>query len=90
MFTHTEYGNLAKCFKGFFDTTQGGKKEVQSYVSMAAKLDLKIGEGMYLSDHIDELDAAAHAGWQTVQIVRDAGILRGRHKTVTDFYALAF
>ncbi len=88
LFAHTVYGDLAKVFRGNFDLKTGGKKEVQSYVKIAQQIEFNPDEILYLSDSIDELDAAAHAGWHTLQLVRSDSVIRGRHKAVEDFYTI--
>lgn len=69
-FAHTEAGDLTGLFSGFFDTEMGGKREAQSYVNIAQALDADPGEVTFLSDVVEELDAAREAGMKTVLVDR--------------------
>lgn len=64
-FGHTEAGNLLPCFSGHYDTTVGGKRETSSYTAIATDWQIPAGDILFLSDVVDELDAARHAGMQT-------------------------
>lgn len=70
-FGHTEYGDLTHLFSGYFDTTSGSKKEVASYIRIAGEIGLPPQEILFLSDIVEELDAAKDAGMQTYWLVRD-------------------
>lgn len=61
-FGHTEFGDLLHCFSGHYDTTSGGKKEVQSYRNIAADWQLEPPRILFVSDVVEELQAAAQAG----------------------------
>ncbi|MDG2012567.1 MAG: acireductone synthase [Pirellulaceae bacterium] len=65
-FGHTTEGDLLGMFDGHFDTTSGGKKEVESYRSIAANMGFAASKICFVSDVIAELDAAREAGMQTV------------------------
>jgi enolase-phosphatase E1 len=73
-FAHTVAGNLLPLFDGFFDTEVGGKREVQSYQRIAQRIGERTGnaatEILFLSDVIEELDAARKAQFQTVLVDR--------------------
>lgn len=88
-FSYSDYGNIADCFDGFFDTTAGPKKETQSYRTLAGIIDDAIGckpaEIVFFSDVEAELDAAAQAGLETVQIVRPGTVASERHRRYPDF-----
>lgn len=89
-FGHSEAGDLRPLFSGYFDTTSGGKRELQSYRNIAAAIGVPAGELLFLSDIREELDAAAQAGWQTVQLVREAERppAGSAHPAVADFDAI--
>lgn len=70
LFAHTGYGDLTPLFDGYFDTTVGAKKQVESYRRIAAAVGLLPQEILFLSDIKEELDAARAAGLRTIQLVR--------------------
>jgi enolase-phosphatase E1 len=84
IFGCSEAGDLSGLFSGYFDTTSGPKREAQSYRSIAAAIGLPGEEILFLSDIVQELDAAQLAGMQTVGLARDGGSLAG-HDTVASF-----
>jgi enolase-phosphatase E1 len=69
-FGHTIAGDLLGYFRGHYDTTTGPKREAESYRQIAAAYDLPVGEILFLSDVVAELDAARTAGIQTLLAVR--------------------
>ncbi|MFN3311026.1 MAG: acireductone synthase [Thermomonas sp.] len=70
LFAHTAAGDLTPLFSGFFDTEIGGKREVSSYRAIAQRLDLAPGAILFLSDVVEELDAAREAGLRTTLLDR--------------------
>lgn len=89
-FGHTEAGDLRPCFRGHFDTTSGGKREAQSYRTIAAAIDVAPAGILFLSDIGAELDAAHAAGWQTVQVVREGTEPVAGHAHIRSFDELGF
>ncbi len=85
LFGYSDAGDLTKYFRGYFDTRIGHKREQPSYEAIVAELNLPADNILFLSDIIEELDAAASAGMQTLQLVRDDRVITGQHATVTDF-----
>ncbi len=85
LFAHTEAGDLRPLIRGYFDTRIGHKLEVASYRLIAETLQLGAEHILFLSDIAEELDASAAAGMKTVQLVRDARVVRGRHAVAPDF-----
>ncbi|MBX3718559.1 MAG: acireductone synthase [Parachlamydiales bacterium] len=71
LFGHTPFGDMTPLFSGHFDTCIGGKKESLSYVRIAEQLAIAPEKILFLSDSIEELDAAKQAGMQTFLIARD-------------------
>lgn len=70
-FAHARGGELASLISGWFDlTTAGGKCEHSSYENIARAVGLPAGQILFLSDHPDELDAAAAAGWSVLGVAR--------------------
>lgn len=69
-FGHSEAGDLRTLFSHWFDTEVGGKRERESYRRIAAAMDRPPGEIVFLSDVIEELDAARDEGLETVLLDR--------------------
>lgn len=69
-FAHTDHGNLCPLFSGHYDTEIGGKREAESYVRIASAIGISPENLLFLSDIVEELDAARDAGWQTMLIDR--------------------
>jgi len=70
LFAHTSAGDLRPLFTGFFDTEVGGKREAQSYRNVLAALNRAGPDVLFLSDVVEELDAAREAGMDTVLVDR--------------------
>ena len=69
-FGHSEAGDLAPLFSGFFDTEMGHKRDAASYRRIAQALGRAPGDILFLSDVVEELDAARDAGLRTVLVDR--------------------
>lgn len=65
LFGHSEAGDLGALFSDFFDTQIGPKREAESYRRIAEALKCKAGDIVFLSDVVEELDAARDAGMRT-------------------------
>ncbi|ALN64511.1 2,3-diketo-5-methylthio-1-phosphopentane phosphatase [Lysobacter antibioticus] len=70
LFGHSDAGDLTELFSGWFDTEVGGKRERDSYARIAESIGLPAREILFLSDVVEELDAAREAGLATVLIDR--------------------
>ena len=70
LFWHSVAGDLTPLFSHFFDTTAGGKREITTYRTISSKLLIPSENILFLSDIVEELEAADEAGCQTVQLVR--------------------
>ena len=70
LFAHSTAGDLTPYLAHHFDTTTGPKKEAESYRKIAAALGHPAGEVLFVSDVVEELDAAREAGMQTVLCIR--------------------
>lgn len=79
LFGHSAAGDLLDIFSGFFDTSVGGKREPQSYRNIIAELGCKPAEVLFLSDVVEELDAAREAGMATVLVDRRDDYPSPRH-----------
>jgi len=96
LFAHSDAGDLSGLFAGHFDTAVGGKREVGSYLHIAKDLNVAPGDILFLSDVVEELDAARLAGMQTMLLdrpedypsPREGTATRG-HQRVTSFADIA-
>ncbi|POP69965.1 acireductone synthase [Pseudomonas syringae] len=84
IFGCSEAGDLSGLFSGYFDTTSGPKREAQSYRTIAQAMDCPAEDILFLSDIVEELDAAQAAGMATCGLARDGGALAG-HRHVASF-----
>lgn len=90
LFGHSDAGNLLPLFKGYFDTTTGPKREAHSYRLITQTIGLPAEQILFLSDIVEELDAARDAGLQTIQLVRENTVITGSHTIVHDFDEIVF
>lgn len=84
IFGCSEAGDLSPLFSGYFDTTSGPKREAGSYRRIVEAIGLPAEEVLFLSDMVQELDAAREAGLPTIGLAREGGELAG-HPTVASF-----
>jgi enolase-phosphatase E1 len=73
LFRNSVTGDLTHFIKAYFDTTTGPKREPESYTRIAAALGRQVSEVLFLSDIVEELDAAREAGMRTTLCVRTPG-----------------
>ena len=73
IFGHSDQGDLAPLFSGWFDTTAGPKREAASYARIVHAIGEAAGGILFLSDVQAELDAAAVAGMRIQLIDRTGG-----------------
>lgn len=69
-FGHSDAGDLSPLFGAWFDTEVGHKREADSYREIARRLQRDPGQVVFLSDVVEELDAAREAGMRTVLVDR--------------------
>ena len=84
IFGCSEAGDLSPLFSGYFDTTSGPKREAASYQRITQAIGVQASEIVFLSDIVEELDAARQAGMATCGLAREGGELVG-HVTVNSF-----
>lgn len=85
-FGHTTEGDLRPLFRQCFDTSMGSKKESVSYERIVREIALPAGDILFLSDIVEELDAAHRAGLRTVHVIRDLSKpLSSTHPAVRSF-----
>lgn len=77
-------GDLTNYFSAYFDTNTGGKRITETYSKIANQLNIPTKDILFLSDIIEELEAAKEAGYKTLQLVRP-GTVANWPATVADF-----
>ncbi len=94
-FGNSDAGDLTPLFEGFFDTEIGHKREADSYRRIASRLDTAPADIVFLSDVVEELDAARDSGLRTVLVDRlddypqpRTGDATHGHARVVDFAAI--
>lgn len=87
VFLFSEAGDLSAFISHYFDTTTGPKKEAASYKTIALQVHVAPSEILFLSDVVEELDAANAAGLQVNHVVRDpiSGSNSSKYKVITAF-----
>lgn len=85
LFGHSDAGDLRPLIDGYFDTRVGGKRDPDCYRGIAERIGRPADAILFLSDVAEELDAAADAGMQTMQIARGARVTDDRHPVAADF-----
>jgi enolase-phosphatase E1 len=70
LFRSTKFGDLTPSIKAFFDTRVGAKRSRESYEKIASLCGYPVNQFLFLSDVVEELDAARIAGMQTTLVVR--------------------
>jgi len=88
LFAHSEAGDLDGLFSANFDTRIGHKREVSSYLQIAAQLSVSPGEVLFLSDVGAELDAATQSGMPVLQLMRPQNQRDPRFESVESFMEL--
>ena len=90
LFGHTDAGDLTPLFSGYFDTETGGKREAESYRRIAQAIGIAPDSILFLSDIVEELDAAGAAGLRTTLLARAPTHCPadGAHACVADFDAI--
>ncbi len=69
-FGFSQAGDLTPLISGWFDTRTGGKREAGSYRAIARAIGREPSGILFLSDVVEELDAAREAGLDTVLLDR--------------------
>ena len=89
LFGYSDEGDLTPLFSGYFDTHIGHKREAVAYQRIVEALDLPAESILFLSDVVEELDAAKQAGMQTLQLVREGTQAGTAHACVDSFADIA-
>jgi enolase-phosphatase E1 len=69
-FEYSEAGNLLPLFSGHFDTETGPKRDPGSYREICQQISSAPDAVTFLSDVVEELDAAREAGLRTILVDR--------------------
>ncbi len=88
LFAHTGAGDLTRYIDRYFDTTVGPKTEAVSYREIAVVLGLLASEVLFISDVVNELDAANDAGMQTLLCIRPGNqpqTLADKYRSIESF-----
>jgi enolase-phosphatase E1 len=91
LFQHTAAGDLTPLIEAYFDTNVGPKRAVESYSNIARELRAAPAQILFVSDVIEELDAAKTAGLDTVLSIRpgNAAVSDARgHRSIYSFAEL--
>jgi enolase-phosphatase E1 len=90
LFGYSEAGDLTPLFSGYFDTETGHKREADSYRRIAGAINVPPAQILFLSDIVEELDAAASAGLKTAWLIRGplAFPASPRHAAYRNFTAI--
>ena len=70
IFKYSDHGDLSPWIAQYFDTKVGHKREVDSYRNISGTLEQRPEEILFISDIVEELDAARDAGLSTALAVR--------------------
>lgn len=90
LFGYSEAGDLTPLFTDYFDTETGPKRETESYRRIAEAIGERPEHVLFLSDMVEELDAARTAGLETAWLVRPPLEVpsQPRHPAYTHFDAI--
>lgn len=83
--------DLRGLISGYFDTLNAGMKtQKESYVTIAQTREQDVGEWLFLSDRVEEVEAAKNAGMQSYVVVREGNVAlseedRAKHVVVMNF-----
>ncbi|HJX92818.1 MAG TPA: acireductone synthase [Pyrinomonadaceae bacterium] len=88
LFAHSDTGDLTKFISNYFDTGVGKKTNADSYRRIAAALSLTAHQIHFISDILNELNAAADAGMETSLCIRPGNPIQpssSRHPIIHNF-----
>jgi enolase-phosphatase E1 len=90
-FGFCDAGDITPLFAGYFDTEIGAKRSAESYRRIASEIGLSANQILFLSDIVEELDAARAAGMKTTLVARAPATCptNGAHPCVSDFTSIA-
>ncbi|MCX8476727.1 MAG: acireductone synthase [Sphingomonas sp.] len=88
LFGHSDAGDLTPLFAGYFDTAIGAKRESGSYAAIARAIGVEPQAILFLSDVVEELDAAHKAGLSVILLARDGTATADRYPVASSFDAI--
>lgn len=93
-FRYSEAGDLSGLFNGYFDTSVGQKRSPDAYRHIAERIGSPPERILFLSDVVEELNAAQVAGWRTCWVQRREDgfadkLASSHHLVVTSFEEIA-
>jgi len=71
LFQYSDFGDMTPYFKAYFDTKVGHKREENSYRNILRELNLPPEDVVFLSDIIEEVQAAKAAGMHSYQVSKE-------------------
>jgi enolase-phosphatase E1 len=90
-FGFSDAGDLTPLFSDYFDTQIGPKRDADSYRRIVEQIDFEADRILFLSDVVEELDAARTAGMHTALLARAPATCPsgGSHRCVADFSTIS-
>jgi enolase-phosphatase E1 len=88
LFRYTPYGDLTSYLAAYFDTNIGPKRASLSYGRISSELKTAPAEMLFISDVVEELDAASRSGLNTLLSVRPRNAVAsnpGLHRAINTF-----
>ena len=70
IFKYSDQGDLTRYIDRYFDTNTGHKREPESYRKIAEDLEISAENILFISDIVQELDAASASGMRTALSIR--------------------
>ena len=87
LFAHTEAGDLTRFIDDYFDTNVGKKGEAGSYRRIAEMMKLPAAEIVFVSDVVEELDAADEAGMKVLLSIRPGNAPQDNGKQYPEIFS---
>ena len=85
LYGHSDFGDITPLFSGYFDTNIGHKRKSSSYENILKSIGCNGENSLFLSDIIEELDAAKAAGINTCWLIREGAIPDSTHRVARHF-----
>ena len=90
LYGHCQAGNITSLFQHWFDTKTGIKQAKESYLTIAQSMGTAPSDVLFISDALQELEAADAAGMKTLFSDREGNPARdaGRFAKISDYSRL--
>ena len=90
LYGHCQAGNITSLFQHWFDTKTGIKQAKESYLTIAKSMGTAPSDVLFISDALQELEAADAAGMKTLFSDREGNPARdaGRFAKISDYSRL--